>query len=124
MSNLILVMIGSAFGGGLRYWLSNAVYKYFPVSFPYGTLAVNIVGSFLLGIIIFFLDVREVINTQWRFFLTMGFCGGFTTFSTFSLETFNLFRDSQYFFAIMNLLSNVFLCMIGIFLAYILSKII
>lgn len=124
MSNLILVMIGSAFGGGVRYWLSNAVYKYFPVSFPYGTLAVNIVGSFLLGIIIFFLDDREIINTQWRFFLTMGFCGGFTTFSTFSLETFNLLRDSQYFFAIMNVLSNVFLCMIGIFLAYILSKII
>jgi CrcB protein len=124
MNNLILVIIGSALGGGVRYWLSNAVYRYFPISFPYGTLIVNFLGSLLLGIVIFFLSDREIINTQIRFFLTLGFCGGFTTFSTFSLETFNLLRDSQYFFAMMNVLSNVFLCLLGIFLAYIFSKMI
>jgi CrcB protein len=124
MNNLILVIIGSALGGGVRYWLSNAVYRYFPISFPYGTLIVNFLGSLLLGIVIFFLSDREIINTQIRFFLTLGFCGGFTTFSTFSLETFNLLRDSQYFFAMMNVLSNVFLCLLGIILAYIFSKMI
>jgi CrcB protein len=118
------VIIGSAIGGGLRYWLSNAVYKYLPVTFPYGTLAVNIIGSLILGLIVFVFDEKELLNNQLKIFLTIGFCGGFTTFSTFSLETFNLIRDSEYLFAALNVLANLLFCVLGVFLAYIISKLI
>jgi fluoride exporter len=124
MINYLLVILGSAIGGGLRYWLSNAVYKYLPITFPYGTLAVNIIGSFILGLIIFVFDEKELISSQVKIFLTIGFCGGFTTFSTFSFETFNFFRDSQYLFAVFNIILSLLGCMGGVFLAYIISKII
>ncbi len=124
MNNLIIVMFGSALGGALRYWMSSVVYRFLPETFPYGTLAVNIFGSFILGLIIFLFDERELINNQLRFFLTIGFCGGFTTFSTFSLETFNLLKDSEYFLATLNVILNVFICLIGVFLAYAISKLI
>jgi CrcB protein len=123
MINYLLVIAGSAVGGAFRYWLSNAVYKFFPATFPYGTLAVNIIGSFILGLIIFVLDEKELINSQLKIFLTIGFCGGFTTFSTFSLETFNLLRDSEYLFAALNIIFNLTVCIAGVFLAYIISKI-
>ncbi|MCK7517827.1 MAG: fluoride efflux transporter CrcB [Ignavibacteriales bacterium] len=122
MINYFLVIIGSAIGGGLRYWLSNVVQKNFSVTFPYGTLAVNILGCFILGIIIFVLDEKELLNSQIKIFLTIGLCGGFTTFSTFSLETFNLIRDSEYLFAALNIIASLLLCIAGVFLAYIISK--
>jgi CrcB protein len=120
--NYILVSIGAALGGVLRYWLTNVSYKVFPVTFPYGTLLVNIIGSFLLGIIMFYFDERELLNPSLRLFLTIGFCGGFTTFSTFSYETILLFRESQILFGILNILANLLLCLAGIYLAYLLSK--
>ena len=124
MINYLLVIAGSAIGGGLRSWISDAVYKYLPVTLPYGTVAVNIIGSFILGIIIFIFDEKELLNNQVKIFLTIGFCGGFTTFSTFSLETFNLIRDSEYLFAALNIISSLLVCIAGVFLAYIISKLI
>jgi fluoride exporter len=123
MINYLIVSFGAAFGGGLRYWLSGIVYKFFPATFPYGTLIVNILGSFFLGIILFLFDERELLSPGIKLFLTIGFCGGFTTFSTFSYETISLIRDSEYLLALANIFLNVLLCMIGIFLAFLLSKI-
>jgi len=121
--NYIIVSFGAALGGALRYWVSNITYKYLPAYFPYGTLLVNIVGSFILGLIMFNLDQRELINSQLKIFLTIGFCGGFTTFSTFSYETINLFKDSQIFLGFVNILASVLLSLLGILLAYFISKI-
>jgi CrcB protein len=124
MINYLIVSLGAAIGGALRYWLSNLSYKFFPVTFPYGTLAVNIIGSFLLGLIIFIFDEKELISSQLKIFLTIGLCGGFTTFSTFSLETFYLIKDSEYLLAAANIILSTMLCIAGVFLAYIVSKII
>ena len=124
MINYLIVSAGAALGGALRYWLSNLAYRIFPVTFPYGTLIVNLVGSFILGLIIFLFDERELINNQVKIFLTIGFCGGFTTFSTFSLETFYLIRGSEYLLAAVNVILSLLLCFAGVFLAYIFSKII
>lgn len=124
MMNYLIISLGAAIGGAARYWLSNLVYKFFPATFPYGTLAVNILGSFIIGLIIFVFDERELISQQSRLFLTIGFCGGLTTFSTFSLETFSLIRDSEYFLATLNVILSVMLCLLGVFLAYIVSKVI
>lgn len=124
MMNYLLVSLGAAVGGGMRYWLSRLTYNFLPYSFPFGTLLVNVLGSFAIGIIMFYLDPREIISPRLRLFLTVGFCGGFTTFSTFSYETFALFRDSQHLLAILNITANLVICLIGIYLGYLFSKLI
>jgi fluoride exporter len=124
MQNYFLVIIGAGFGGALRYWLSDVVYKILPATFPYGTLAVNIIGSFILGFIMFYFNSNELINPQLRLLLTTGLCGGLTTFSTFSFETISLFNESEIFLALTNIFLNVFLTLLFVFIAYILAKII
>jgi CrcB protein len=124
MLNYILVSAGAAIGGALRYGISSYIQRNISVVFPYGTLVVNVVGSFFLGIIMFYLNEKELIGSEFRLFLTVGFCGGFTTFSTFSYETLTLFRDSEFGLAIYNVLLNVVLCLVGIYLAYLISKLI
>ncbi|HQF42263.1 MAG TPA: fluoride efflux transporter CrcB [Ignavibacteriaceae bacterium] len=124
MINYLVVSAGAAIGGALRYGISSYIQKNISVIFPYGTLVVNIVGSFILGFIMFYLNEKELIGNELRLFLTVGFCGGFTTFSTFSYETLNLFLDTEYLLALYNVLLNVALCLIGIYLAYLFSKLI
>lgn len=122
MQNYIIVFTGAGLGGILRYWLSGFVYKFLPANFPYGTLAINFIGSFIIGFVIFGLYDKELVSQDIRLFLTIGFCGGFTTFSTFSLETFNLLKNSEFLFASLNIFLSVFLCLAGTYLAYILSN--
>ncbi len=122
MINYLMVSLGAAIGGAMRYWVSNLCYKFLPVTFPFGTLAVNLLGSFLIGVFIFQFDQRELLSPNLKLLLTVGFCGGFTTFSTFSLETLNLLKDSEFLLGSLNILLNVFLCLSGVFLAYLISK--
>lgn len=122
MQNYLIVFLGAGVGGVLRYWGSDFVYKYLPSTFPYGTLSVNIVGSFLLGIIMFYLDTNQLISQQLRIFLTIGLCGGLTTFSTFSFETINYLKERDYLLAGGNILFNVFFTLLALFIAYKLSK--
>lgn len=123
MQHYLIVFFGAGIGGVLRYWGSNYIYKFFPPTFPYGTLAVNILGSFIIGIVMFYLDANELINQDLRIFLTVGFCGGLTTFSTFSYETINFLKEKEFLFAGLNVLSNVFITLLVLFIAYKLSKI-
>ena len=122
--NYLYVSIGAAIGGVLRFGISKLIYKIFTNPFPTGTLVVNVVGSFLIGLIMFYLEPKEILTPGMRLLLTVGFCGGFTTFSTFSYETISLFRDSEIFLGSLNVLLNVFLCLIGVYLAYLLSKLV
>lgn len=123
MDKYLVVGVGAAIGGVARYWLSGYVYKFLPSSFPYGTLAVNFIGCLLIGLIIFGLGEKELISPLVRLFLTVGFCGGFTTFSTFSFETLNLLKEYDFFLAFMNILSNVTFCIGGTYAAYLIAKI-
>lgn len=122
MWNYLFVSVGAAIGGAMRYWLSGVVHQILPSNFPYGTLTVNLIGSFLLGIFIFYFDENDLLSTQFRLLLTVGFCGGFTTFSTFSYETISLIRDSEFMLAVFNIALNVLFSLAGVILAYILSK--
>lgn len=122
MRSYILVAIGAACGGTLRYWLAGVVQRMAPFGIPLGTLTVNILGSFILGFLIFYFDTLELLPPPARLMLTVGFCGGFTTFSTFSFETINLLRDSEYLLAIMNIGLNVFLTLAAVVLAFFAAK--
>jgi fluoride exporter len=120
--NYLVVGAGAAIGGMARYWLSHFVQKYFATAFPYGTMTINIVGSFALGFFMYYLSARKMISSEMQLFLTVGFCGGFTTFSTFSLETVNLLRDSEFLLGGINIVGSVVLCLLGTYLAYVISK--
>lgn len=123
MKNYIVIFMGAGIGGSLRYFISTFFYKILPILFPFGTLAVNVIGSFALGIIIFGLDEKDLISPLMKLFLGVGFCGGFTTFSTFSYETFNLMKDSEFLLAGINVLLNVVVSFAGIYLGYLISRV-
>ena len=122
MLNYLFVTIGAAIGGAMRYWLAGFVHQFLPSNFPYGTLSVNMIGSFFLGIFIFYFDENDLLSSQFRLLLTVGFCGGFTTFSTFSYETISLLRDSEILLAFLNIILNVLFSLASVVLAYIISK--
>lgn len=96
MRFLLIIGAGGFLGTIARYLMQQAVTRLLPIAFPYGTLAVNIVGCFLIGIFYAWGDRTEGISPEMRFFLTTGFCGGFTTFSAFSYESYQLMQQQQY----------------------------
>ena len=100
-------------GGGLtRYYLSGWVYSLLGRAFPYGTFAVNIIGAYLIGLIME-VGLRSTMNSDTlRLGLTVGFLGGLTTFSTFSYETFTLLEDGRFAVAFVNVLASVAVCLL------------
>lgn len=106
MRLILAIGAGSFIGGTIRYLLSQYIQNKFLSTFPYGTLGVNILGCFLIGLV-FGLSDRGNINQEWRLFLATGVMGGFTTFSAFSNETVNMLRDGQFGYASIYVFSSV-----------------
>jgi len=107
---LTVIAVGGATGALLRFWVSTSVYSLLGRGFPYGTFTVNVVGSLLMGLLFVILQDRLSVSAEWRAFLLIGVLGSFTTFSTFSIETFNLFEDGENIKAVMNMLLSVLTC--------------
>lgn len=100
-------------GGGLgRYYLSGWIYTLLGRSFPYGTLVVNIIGAYLIGLIMELALRSTALSDTLRLGLTVGLLGGLTTFSTFSYETFKLLEDGQLLLAVVNILASVLICLL------------
>jgi len=116
MKNYLLVGIAGLIGGIARYWMQGFVSEWTRSDFPYGTLAVNILGCFLIGFFFALAEERALISAEWRIFLTTGFCGGFTTFSTFSFETVSMIRQGEILFAGLYVGMSV---LIGFFATYV-----
>ena len=115
------ITVGSALGGMARYWCSGVVANLVGETFPWGTLVVNVVGSFIIG---FFgtltgPDGRFLVAPDARTFVMIGFCGGYTTFSSFSIQTLALVQDRQWFQAGGNVLLSVALCLIAVWLGHV-----
>ena len=125
MNHYIAIAIGGAMGSVLRFWLSNNIHHRLQSGFPVGTLMVNVVGSFLIGLVFVILqqrfpgDVQGNItansNELIRGFLVVGLLGGFTTFSTFSLETVHLIQSGSWLKGVSNALISVFICVFSAF---------
>ena len=122
MISYLIVSVGAALGGVLRFAISNVTYKFLSTSFPYGTLFVNVIGSIILGFLMYYFDDKEMLSTNLKLLLAIGFCGGFTTFSSFSFETLNLFRDSEYMLGLFNIGANLISCLAGITISYLIAK--
>ncbi len=114
MKIILAIGIGSCIGGMARYLLSQFIQNKFLSAFPYGTLGVNIIGCFLIGIV-FGLSERGNINMEWRLFLATGVLGGFTTFSAFSNETVGLLRDGQLWHAFTYITTSVVIGLLATF---------
>jgi CrcB protein len=111
MDRLAWVVVGSALGGGARYLLSLGVLRLFGASFPYGTLAVNVLGSFLIGLIMHVGIETTLISPAARIFLTTGVLGGLTTYSTFNYETLRLAAEGDWHLAAANVSVTVVACL-------------
>jgi CrcB protein len=119
------VAIGGALGSVGRYWLSGFVAARFGETFPWGTLVINVTGSFVIGIFAALAIPEGRMDSQSRLFATqflmIGVCGGYTTFSSFSLQTLNLLREREWLYAGGNVILSVVLCMIAVWLGYLLG---
>lgn len=121
---IILAGSGSFIGGILRYLTQLLFSKFFSDSFPLGTLLINIIGSFLIGIIFSLSEKSDIISQEAKIFIAVGICGGFTTFSSFSIENLFLLRDGQYIQMILYSLLSVFLGISAALAGFLLIKII
>lgn len=111
MKTAVTIAVFCAGGGLTRYYLSGWVYSLFGRAFPYGTFAVNLVGAYLIGLIMELGLRSTLISDTLRLGLTVGFLGGLTTFSTFSYETFSLLEDGRFLVAFINVLASVAVCL-------------
>ena len=114
------IAMGGALGSVARYWFSGVVGRQFGETFPWGTLLVNVSGSFAIGLLAALAEPggRRFIGPTGRQFLMYGICGGYTTFSSFSLQTLELAREGDWFKAGANAAGSVLLCMVAVWLGY------
>lgn len=122
MQQLLAIAGGGALGAVLRFAMSNTIYRILGREFPYGTLAVNVLGSLLMGFLFVVLVERLALSAEWRAALLIGLLGAFTTFSTFSFETLALFESGQLFKAFLNIILSVCLCLAATWLGLSLGR--
>ncbi|MCU7809572.1 MAG: fluoride efflux transporter CrcB [Candidatus Thiodiazotropha sp. (ex Semelilucina semeliformis)] len=113
MTQLIAIAAGGAAGALFRFWVSSGIYQLLGRGFPYGTLAVNVLGSLVMGFLYVMLLERMTASPELRGALLIGFLGAFTTFSTFSIETLNLIEQADFLKAGMNMLLSVTACVVA-----------
>jgi CrcB protein len=120
MQTYLWIAFGSALGGVGRYWCSGLVASRIGMTFPWGTLFVNIVGSLLIGLFATLTapDGRLLVDTSTRQFVMIGLFGGYTTFSSFSLETLNLLRDGEWLLGGGYILGSMLFCLVGVWLGH------
>lgn len=122
MAQLISIAVGGAAGALLRFWVSNGVYALLGRGFPYGTLAVNVIGSLLMGLLYVFFLERMTVSAELRGAILIGLLGSFTTFSTFSMETLNLVEQAEFLKAALNALLSVVLCLFAAWFGLVIGR--
>ena len=108
------IALGAIVGASARYFLSGFIARVLPSSFPYGTLIINITGSLLLGFFLAWTSERVLIDPRWRLILAIGFCGSYTTFSSYAFETFALVEQGQWLLMGLNVIASNLLCLVSV----------
>jgi fluoride exporter len=119
---LLIVGTGGFIGTVLRYLVQVYAEKLMNSTFPLGTLLVNVAGSFLIGIVYAFAEKGNLMNSEWRIFLAVGICGGFTTFSTFAMDNLNLMKDNSLLQLMLYAGGSLFLGVMAVYLGIILTR--
>jgi CrcB protein len=121
---LMIIGTGGFIGSVLRFQVGRLIQQQVSSPFPYGTFIINVLGCLLIGIFYGISEKGNIMSSEWRLFLTVGFCGGFTTFSAFASENIALLRDGEFFFFALYTALSVFLGLLATWLGHLLTKII
>ena len=111
VKDFLAISLAAIVGANLRYLLSRLAALEFGLVFPYGTLAINVVGRFIVGFFIIWTTERALVDPRWRLLVVVGFCGSFTTFSSYAFETMAYFEQGQWALMLANIFSNNLLCL-------------
>jgi CrcB protein len=111
--NFVIVALGAIVGANLRYILSRLAARLIGPVFPYGTLIINVTGSFIVGWFMIWTTERVLVDPRWRLLIVIGFCGGFTTFSSYAFETMAYFEQGQWTLLATNILANNLLSLLA-----------
>lgn len=122
LKEMLYVGAGGLLGADSRFLVSRAISQRFGASFPYATLLINVSGSFVLGFFLIWATERAMADYNLRLFVAIGFCGGYTTFSSYSFETFSLIEQGHYWLGLMNFLGNNLLALVGAVLGAMLAR--
>lgn len=112
--DVLLISLGAAAGANLRYAVNRLALKYLSVSVPYGTLIVNITGSFIVGFFLAWTSERVLADPRWRSLVVVGFCGAYTTYSSYSFETVAMLEQGHYSLAAANFFANNLLSLLAV----------
>jgi fluoride exporter len=112
--NYLWIALGAIVGASARYFLSSFVARHFSTAFPYGTLLINVTGSLILGFFLIYSSERVLLDPRWRLFVAIGFCGSYTTFSSYAFESFALVEQNQWLMMGVNVVLSNALCLAGV----------
>jgi CrcB protein len=114
VKDFLAISVAAIVGANLRYLLSRLAAMELGSVFPYGTLFINIIGSFIVGFFVIWTTERALVDPRWRLLVVIGFCGSFTTFSSYAFETMSYFENGQWGLMLANVLTNNVLCLGGV----------
>ena len=123
MRDFVIVSIGAIVGANARWIISRYTAKLLGPVFPYGTLVINITGSLIVGFFIIWTSERVLVDPRWRLLIVVGFCGAFTTFSSYAFETMAYFEQGQWALMVANVLSNNLLCLGAVLAGMVLARV-
>jgi CrcB protein len=112
--NYLWIALGAVVGASARYFLSGLIARNFSATFPYGTLLINLTGSLVLGFFLIFATERVLLDPHWRLLVAVGFCGSYTTFSSYAFESFALMEQGQWLMMGANILASNVLCLVAV----------
>ena len=112
--NYLWIALGAVVGASARYFLSTQIARHFSTTFPYGTLLINLSGSLLLGFFLAYSTERVLLDPRWRLLVAIGFCGSYTTFSSYAFESFALMEQGQWLLTGANVVASNALCLAAV----------
>ena len=112
--NYLWVAVGAVAGASARYFLSGLIARNFSATFPYSTLLINVTGSLVLGFFLVYSTDRVLLDPRWRLLIAVGFCGSYTTFSSYAFESFALMEQGQWLLVGLNAVASNVLCLVAV----------
>ena len=122
MQTILWISLGAIAGANLRYFVAQQAARLVSPGFPYGTLLINITGSFVLGFFLVWTTERVLADPRWRLLIAVGFCGGYTTYSSYAYETFAMMEQGQWFSSMMNIAASNLLCLLAVAVGAVLAR--